>query len=73
MADTPIYAVGNAVRSRDGGRHVGDGFRRARAGGGRWVTRWVAEREPYHSTLIARLRDRRATGRPTQVKTTDAD
>ena len=35
---------------------------------GRWVTRWVAEREPYHSTVIAPLRERRATGRPTQVQ-----
>ena len=40
---------------------------------GRWVTRWVAEREPYHSTVIAPLRERRATGRPTQVQTTDTD
>jgi hypothetical protein len=35
---------------------------------GRWVTRWVAEREPYHSTVIAPLRECRATGRPTQVQ-----
>jgi hypothetical protein len=40
---------------------------------GRWMTRWVAEREPYHSTVIAPLRARRATGRPTQVQTTDTD
>jgi len=40
---------------------------------GRWVTRWVAEREPYHSTVIAPLRERRATGRPTQAQTTDTD
>ncbi len=40
---------------------------------GRWVTRWVAEREPYHSTVIAPLHECRATGRPTQVQTTDTD
>jgi hypothetical protein len=40
---------------------------------GRWVTRWVAEREPYHTTVIAPLRERRASGRPTQVQTTDTD
>jgi hypothetical protein len=40
---------------------------------GRWVIRWVTEREPYHSTVIAPLRERRAAGRPTQAQPTDTD
>jgi hypothetical protein len=37
---------------------------------GRWMTRWVAEREPYHSTVIAPLRERRVT-RPTDAGSDD--